>query len=102
MMILSVYTAKLSAEGMGRMDAIEQKILQVIDAHAEEIKAFGRDIFHHAELGYQEHRTAGAASAGDAAAGGACRYRGQKRAVRYQRSKTPGGSYGRVGCAADF
>ena len=59
MMILSVYTAKLSAEGMGRMDAIEQKILQVIDAHAEEIKAFGRDIFHHAELGYQEHRTAG-------------------------------------------
>ena len=59
MMILSVYTAKLPAEGMGRMDAIEQKILQVIDAHAEEIKAFGRDIFHHAELGYQEHRTAG-------------------------------------------
>lgn len=58
-MILSVYTAKLPAEGMGRMDAIEQKILQVIDAHAEEIKAFGRDIFHHAELGYQEHRTAG-------------------------------------------
>ena len=53
-MILSVYTAKLPAEGMGRMDAIEQKILQVIDAHAEEIKAFGRDIFHHAELGYQE------------------------------------------------
>ena len=59
MMILSVYTAKLPAEGMGRMDAIEQKILQVIDAHTEEIKAFGRDIFHHAELGYQEHRTAG-------------------------------------------
>ncbi|MDD3192453.1 MAG: amidohydrolase [Oscillospiraceae bacterium] len=41
------------------MDAIERKILQVIDAHAEEIKAFGRDIFHHAELGYKEHRTAG-------------------------------------------
>ena len=41
------------------MDAMEQRILQVIDAHAEEIKAFGRDIFHHAELGYKEHRTAG-------------------------------------------
>lgn len=41
------------------MDAIEQRIFQLIDEHAEEIKEFGRDIFHHAELGYQEHRTAG-------------------------------------------
>lgn len=40
------------------MDKMEQKILQIIDDHAEEIKAFGRDIFAHAELGYKEFRTA--------------------------------------------
>ena len=41
------------------MDRIEQKICEVIDSRAEEIKAFGRDIWCHAELGYKEFRTAG-------------------------------------------
>ena len=39
------------------MDQIEQKITQLIDAHREEIIAFGRDIYTHAELGYKEFRT---------------------------------------------
>ena len=39
------------------MDHIEEKILSIIDAHADEIKAFGRDIWTHAELGYREERT---------------------------------------------
>ena len=39
------------------MDHIEQKIIKIIDEHAEEIKAFGRDIWKHAELGYREQRT---------------------------------------------
>lgn len=39
------------------MDKIEQLICQTIDAHKDEIIAFGRDIWHHAELGYQEVRT---------------------------------------------
>lgn len=40
------------------MDAIERKILETIDANAEKIKDFGRDIWCHAELGYREFRTA--------------------------------------------
>jgi metal-dependent amidase/aminoacylase/carboxypeptidase family protein len=40
------------------MDRTEQRILELIDAKKDEIIAFGRDIFHHAELGYKEHRTA--------------------------------------------
>lgn len=39
------------------MDKIERKIIDLIDAHANEIIAFGRDIWHHAELGFQENRT---------------------------------------------
>lgn len=39
------------------LDRIEQKILQTIDKHSEELKAFGRDIYTHAELGYKEFRT---------------------------------------------
>ncbi len=39
------------------MDRIEQKIIDIIDQNAEKIIAFGDDIWHHAELGYQEHRT---------------------------------------------
>ena len=39
------------------MDRIEEKILAIIDEHADEIKAFGRDIWTHAELGYREKRT---------------------------------------------
>ena len=41
------------------MDKIEQKICQIIDEKAAEIIAFGTDIWHHAELGYREFRTAG-------------------------------------------
>jgi len=40
------------------MDATEKKIIEIIDQHREEILAFGRDIYTHAELGYKEHRTA--------------------------------------------
>ncbi len=41
------------------MDKIEQKICEIIDGKKEEIMAFGRDIFCHAELGYKEVRTSG-------------------------------------------
>lgn len=40
------------------MDAVEQKIIENIDAHRDEIIAFARDIYTHAELGYKEFRTA--------------------------------------------
>lgn len=40
------------------MDYIEQKILAIIDSHAEELQAIANDIFHHAEQGYHEYRTA--------------------------------------------
>lgn len=40
------------------MDPIEARILQIIDQKADEIKAFGQDIWCHAEVGYREHRTA--------------------------------------------
>ena len=39
------------------MDKIEQKILNTIDAHREEIIKIGRDIWEHAECGYKEVRT---------------------------------------------
>lgn len=39
------------------MDHIEERIIQLIDSRADEIKAFGRDIWTHAELGYREKRT---------------------------------------------
>ena len=42
-----------------QMDRFEQKIIDIIDAHAEQIKEFGHDIWTHAELGYKEFRTAG-------------------------------------------
>ena len=38
------------------MDHIEQKICEIIDQNQEEIKAFGRDIWHHAEMGYKEYQ----------------------------------------------
>lgn len=41
------------------MDQIEKKIIETIDQNREQIVAFGRDIWHHAELGYREFRTAG-------------------------------------------
>ncbi len=40
-------------------DPIEQKILDVIDSHAEELQALAEDISRHAEQGYHEYRTAG-------------------------------------------
>ena len=40
------------------MDLIEEKILSVIDAHADELQALAEDIFLHAEQGYHEYRTA--------------------------------------------
>ena len=39
------------------MDKIEEKILNTIDAHREEIIKIGRDIWEHAECGYKEVRT---------------------------------------------
>lgn len=41
------------------MDKLEKKICDIIDSKQDEIIAFGRDIWHHAELGYREFRTAG-------------------------------------------
>ncbi|MBE6994559.1 MAG: amidohydrolase, partial [Ruminococcaceae bacterium] len=41
------------------MDRLEQKICDIIDSKQDEIMAFGRDIWKHAELGYREFRTAG-------------------------------------------
>ena len=40
------------------MDRLEQKIIDCIEQHREEIIAAGRDIFTHAEMGYKEYRTA--------------------------------------------
>lgn len=39
------------------MDAIEQKIIHIIDSNKEKIIDFGRDIYFNAELGYKEFRT---------------------------------------------
>lgn len=41
------------------MDEIEKKICAVIDKHREKLIAFGEDLWTHAELGFQEYRTAG-------------------------------------------
>lgn len=40
------------------MDRLEQKILNIIDAHAEELNAVAMDIYHHAERGFIETETA--------------------------------------------
>lgn len=40
------------------IDETEQRILNTIDEHRDEILAFARDIYTHAELGYKEFRTA--------------------------------------------
>ena len=40
------------------MDRIEEKILALIDANAPRLQALADDIFHHAEQGYHEYRTA--------------------------------------------
>ncbi|MCD8104238.1 MAG: hypothetical protein LUF35_04365 [Lachnospiraceae bacterium] len=42
---------------MREMDPIEKLICDTIDAHREEIIEFGKDLWHHAELGYREFRT---------------------------------------------
>lgn len=39
------------------LDPTEQRIVDVIEAHREEIIAFAKDIYTHAELGYKEYRT---------------------------------------------
>ncbi|MCM1466529.1 MAG: amidohydrolase [Alistipes sp.] len=41
------------------IDETEQKILDIIDGRRDEILAFAKDIYTHAELGYKEFRTAG-------------------------------------------
>ena len=41
------------------MDATEKRIVEIIDSKRDEIIAFARDIYDHAELGYKEFRTAG-------------------------------------------
>lgn len=45
------------------MDAIEKRILEIIDEHKEELIAFGEDIYYHAEKGFCETRTAEKAAA---------------------------------------
>ena len=40
------------------MDHIEEKIISLIDAHADELNALAEDIYLHAEQGYHEYRTA--------------------------------------------
>lgn len=40
------------------LDKTEQKIVDIIDAHRNEIIAFAKDIYTHAEPGYKEYRTA--------------------------------------------
>lgn len=42
------------------MDPTIARILTVIETHREEILAFGRDLYHHAELGYKEFRSSAA------------------------------------------
>ena len=41
------------------MDKIEQKIVDLIEQHKDEIIAIGRDIWKEPELGYKEYQTAG-------------------------------------------
>ena len=49
--------------GGGNMDSIQQKIIQIIDENKEDIIAFARDIYDHAELGYKEFQTSAKFSA---------------------------------------
>ena len=44
------------------MNETEARIISIIDEHAEELQAMAEDIFHHAEQGYHEYRTAGIAA----------------------------------------
>ncbi|MCI9570551.1 MAG: amidohydrolase [Lachnospiraceae bacterium] len=44
------------------MDHIEQKILSIIDEHAEELKKLASQIYHNPERGFAEHETAKAAA----------------------------------------
>lgn len=40
------------------LDETEQKIINIIDSHRDQIIDFAKDIYTHAELGYKEFRTA--------------------------------------------
>ena len=40
------------------LDETEQKIIDIIDSHRDQIIDFAKDIYTHAELGYKEFRTA--------------------------------------------
>lgn len=40
------------------MDAIEQKILSILDSRSDELQALAQDLYTHAEQGYHEYRTA--------------------------------------------
>lgn len=40
------------------MDAVETRIISVIEKNSDKIKTFARDIYDHGELGYKEFRTA--------------------------------------------
>ena len=40
------------------MDSVQQRILDVIDSHSDELIAFAEDIYKHAEPGFREFRTA--------------------------------------------
>ena len=40
------------------MDRLEQKILNIIDEHAEELQEIAFAIYHHPERGFAEHETA--------------------------------------------
>lgn len=40
------------------MDHIEEKIISIIDSHADDLQALAQDLFLHAEQGYHEYRTA--------------------------------------------
>ena len=40
------------------MDHMEEKILSIIDSHAQELQALADDLFQHPEQGYHEYRTA--------------------------------------------
>lgn len=44
------------------MDCLEQKILNIIDEHAEELKEIASRIYYNAERGFAEHETAKAAA----------------------------------------
>ena len=44
------------------MDHLEQKILNIIDEHAEELEAIASHIYYHAERGFAEYETAKAAA----------------------------------------